>query len=88
MPESDGRQLTFKRVYYGQAQSGKRTNLLRLDDQLAPELKGKVMEVKTGELYPQRRHGIRNQLSGHTTRTAQHRPSSFRARSRQRNRAR
>jgi signal recognition particle receptor subunit beta len=47
MPESDARHLTFKLVYYGPAQSGKTTNLLRLHDQLAPELKGDVMTMET-----------------------------------------
>jgi signal recognition particle receptor subunit beta len=47
MPESDARHLTFKLVYYGPAQSGKTTNLLRLHDQLAPELKGEVMTMET-----------------------------------------
>jgi len=47
MPESDAGRLTFKRVYYGPAQSGKTTNLLRLHDQLAPELKGEVMTMET-----------------------------------------
>jgi mutual gliding-motility protein MglA len=47
MPESDAGRLTFKLVYYGPAQSGKTTNLLRLHDQLAPELKGEVMTMET-----------------------------------------
>ena len=47
MPESDARHLTFKLVYYGPAQSGKTTNLLRLHDRLAPELKGEVMTMET-----------------------------------------
>jgi signal recognition particle receptor subunit beta len=47
MPESDARHLTFKLVYYGPAQSGKTTNLLRLHDLLAPELKGEVMTMET-----------------------------------------
>jgi signal recognition particle receptor subunit beta len=47
MPESDAQHLTFKLVYYGPAQSGKTTNLLRLHDQLAPELKGEVMTMET-----------------------------------------
>jgi len=47
MPESDAQHLTFKLVYYGPAQSGKTTNLLRLHDLLAPELKGEVMTMET-----------------------------------------
>lgn len=47
MPESDLRHLTFKLVYYGPAQSGKTTNLLRLHDQLAPEMKGEIMTMET-----------------------------------------
>lgn len=47
MPEIDARHLTFKLVYYGPAQSGKTTNLLRLHDLLAPALKGEVMTMET-----------------------------------------
>jgi signal recognition particle receptor subunit beta len=47
MPESDARHLSFKLVYYGPAQSGKTTNLFRLHDQLAPELKGELMTMET-----------------------------------------
>lgn len=47
MPESDAQHLSFKLVYYGPAQSGKTTNLLRLHDLLAPELKGEVMTMET-----------------------------------------
>lgn len=47
MPESDAQHLTFKLIYYGPAQSGKTTNLLRLHDLLAPELKGEVMTMET-----------------------------------------
>jgi signal recognition particle receptor subunit beta len=47
MPESDAQHLSFKLVYYGPAQSGKTTNLLRLHDQLAPELKGELMTMET-----------------------------------------
>lgn len=43
MPERENNSLTFKLVYYGPAQSGKTTNLLRLYDQLSPQLKGEVM---------------------------------------------
>lgn len=39
--------LTFKLVYYGPAQSGKTTNLLRLHDLLAPALKGEMMVMET-----------------------------------------
>jgi hypothetical protein len=39
--------LTFKLVYYGPAQSGKTTNLVRLHDALRPELKGEVMTMET-----------------------------------------
>lgn len=51
MPEFDplpppGR-LTFKLVYYGPAQSGKTTNLMRLHDELAPPLKGELMTMET-----------------------------------------
>ena len=47
MPEQDNTSLTFKLVYYGPAQSGKTTNLLRLHDILSPELKGEVMIMET-----------------------------------------
>ena len=47
MPEHDNTSLTFKLVYYGPAQSGKTTNLLRLHDILSPELKGEVMIMET-----------------------------------------
>ncbi|MGE5471276.1 MAG: GTP-binding protein [Bacteroidota bacterium] len=47
MAERDGNSLTFKLVYYGPAQSGKTTNLLRLHDQLSPELKGELMTMET-----------------------------------------
>lgn len=47
MPELDGDKLTFKLVYYGPAQSGKTTNLMRLHDVLAPELKGEIMTLET-----------------------------------------
>ena len=47
MPELSAGHLTFKLVYYGPAQSGKTTNLLRLHDLLAPELKGEVMTMET-----------------------------------------
>ena len=41
------RKLTLKLVYYGPAQSGKTTNLMRLHDLLAPELKGEIMTLET-----------------------------------------
>lgn len=47
MPEQNATQLVFKLVYYGPAQSGKTTNLLRLHDLLAPELKGEIMTMET-----------------------------------------
>lgn len=47
MAESDNGSLTFKLVYYGPAQSGKTTNLLRLHDLLSPELKGEIMTMET-----------------------------------------
>jgi len=39
--------LTVKIVYYGPALSGKTTNLTRLHDLLAPELKGEMMTLET-----------------------------------------
>lgn len=47
MPESENNSLTFKLVYYGPAQSGKTTNLLRLHDLISPELKGEIMTMET-----------------------------------------
>lgn len=47
MAEQQDNSLSFKLVYYGPAQSGKTTNLLRLHDLLAPELKGEVMTMET-----------------------------------------
>ncbi|MDD2883776.1 MAG: GTPase domain-containing protein [Dechloromonas sp.] len=47
MPDLSGQTLTFKLVYYGPAQSGKTTNLLRLHDQLAPAMKGELMTMET-----------------------------------------
>ena len=47
MSERENNSLTFKLVYYGPAQSGKTTNLLRLHEQLSPELKGEVMTMET-----------------------------------------
>lgn len=39
--------LTIKLVYYGPAMSGKTTNLMRLHDILAPDLKGEIMTMET-----------------------------------------
>lgn len=47
MPDSNPDFLTFKLVYYGPAQSGKTTNLLRLHDLLAPAMKGEIMTMET-----------------------------------------
>ena len=47
MAEQHAGSLSFKLVYYGPAQSGKTTNLLRLHDILSPELKGEVMTMET-----------------------------------------
>jgi signal recognition particle receptor subunit beta len=47
MPELERQTLTFKLVYYGPAQSGKTTNLMRLHDLLEPELKGEIMTLET-----------------------------------------
>ena len=47
MPDSNAQHLTFKLVYYGPAQSGKTTNLLRLHDLLSPQMKGEMMSMET-----------------------------------------
>lgn len=49
MPELDeaSRRVTFKLVYYGPAQSGKTTNLVRLHDLLATAMKGEMMSLET-----------------------------------------
>lgn len=47
MPELEDKRLSFKLVYYGPAQSGKTTNLLRLHDLLGTEMKGEVMTMET-----------------------------------------
>ena len=49
MAEYDEQQnkLTVKLVYYGPAMGGKTTNLMRLHDLLAPELKGEIMTMET-----------------------------------------
>ncbi len=41
------RKITLKLVYYGPAMSGKTTNLMRLHDLLAPELKGDILTLET-----------------------------------------
>ncbi len=41
------RKITIKLVYYGPALSGKTTNLMRLHDILAPDLKGEIMTLET-----------------------------------------
>lgn len=41
------KKLTIKLVYYGPAMSGKTTNLMRLHDELAPDLKGEMMTLET-----------------------------------------
>lgn len=41
------RRVTAKLVYYGPALSGKTTNLVRLHDLLAPDLKGEIMALET-----------------------------------------
>jgi len=45
--DEEHNRLTVKVVYYGPAQSGKTTNLMRLHDLLAPELKGEIMTLET-----------------------------------------
>ncbi len=45
--EEDAGKLTVKVVYYGPAQSGKTTNLLRLHDLPGPQLKGEIMTLET-----------------------------------------
>lgn len=49
MPDFDAQtnKLTLKLVYYGPAQSGKTTNLMRLHDLLAPQMKGEIMTLET-----------------------------------------
>lgn len=47
MAERENNSLSFKLVYYGPAQSGKTTNLLRLHELLSPELKGEIMTIET-----------------------------------------
>lgn len=45
--DEEQQRLGIKVVYYGPAQSGKTTNLMRLHDMLAPELKGEIMTLET-----------------------------------------
>ncbi len=45
--DEEQNKLTVKLVYYGPAQSGKTTNLMRLHDLLAPEAKGEMMTLET-----------------------------------------
>jgi signal recognition particle receptor subunit beta len=49
MPELDeaSQRVTFKLVYYGPAQSGKTTNLMRLHDLVATQMKGEMMSLET-----------------------------------------
>lgn len=49
MPELDeaASRLTFKLVYYGPAQSGKTSNLVRLHDLARAEMKGELMTLET-----------------------------------------
>ncbi|MDP1708886.1 MAG: GTPase domain-containing protein [Gammaproteobacteria bacterium] len=45
--DASGNKLTLKLVYYGPAQSGKTTNLMRLHDLLRPEHTGNIMTLET-----------------------------------------
>ncbi|MBS4051351.1 MAG: GTPase domain-containing protein [Methylomonas sp.] len=45
--DEENNRLTIKLVYYGPAQSGKTTNLMRLHDILRPDLKGDIMLMET-----------------------------------------
>ncbi len=45
--EAEAGRITIKLVYYGPAQSGKTTNLMRLHDLLQPEMKGEMMTLET-----------------------------------------
>lgn len=49
MPEFDPQtsKITFKLVYYGPAQGGKTTNLMKLHDLVAPDMKGEIMTLET-----------------------------------------
>ena len=45
--DETNKKITIKLVYYGPAMSGKTTNLMRLHDMLAPDLKGEIMTLET-----------------------------------------
>ncbi len=45
--DTEAGRLLLKLVYYGPAQSGKTTNLMRLHDLLRPDLKGSIMTLET-----------------------------------------
>src|SRR4030067_400501 len=45
--EEDKQRLPVKLVYYGPAQGGKTSNLMRLHDLLAPERRGEIMTLET-----------------------------------------
>ncbi|MDD2759879.1 MAG: GTPase domain-containing protein [Methylomonas sp.] len=45
--EEENNRLSIKLVYYGPAQSGKTTNLMRLHDLLRTDLKGEIMMMET-----------------------------------------
>ncbi len=45
--DEDSKRLTVKLVYYGPAQCGKTTNLMRLHDLARPAMKGEIMTLET-----------------------------------------
>ncbi|MGZ5001348.1 MAG: GTPase, partial [Methylomonas sp.] len=45
--DEENNRLSIKLVYYGPAQSGKTTNLMRLHDILRTDLKGEIMMMET-----------------------------------------
>ncbi|QPK64295.1 GTPase domain-containing protein [Methylomonas sp. LL1] len=45
--DDENKRLSIKLVYYGPAQSGKTTNLMRLHDLLRTDLKGEIMMMET-----------------------------------------
>ncbi|WP_124950498.1 GTP-binding protein [Sulfuriferula thiophila] len=45
--DETNKKITIKLVYYGPAMSGKTSNLMRLHDMLAPDLKGEIMTLET-----------------------------------------
>ena len=45
--EREAGRLTFKLVYYGPAQGGKTTNLMRIHDLVGAEMKGELMTLET-----------------------------------------